>query len=127
MPGLSLYDFGDMVRTATNPAEEDERDLSKVTMRMPIFEMLLKGFAQETHTFLTPAEKKNMAFAGKLITFEQMIRFLADHLAGDIYYKIHREGHNLDRCRTQMKMVQSIITQEEAMNALADSVFEELS
>ena len=127
MPGLSLYDFGDMVRTATNPAEEDERDLSKVTMRMPIFEMLLKGFAEETHTFLTPIEKKNMVFAGKLITFEQMIRFLADHLAGDIYYKIHREGHNLDRCRTQMKMVQSIIAQEEAMNALADTVFEELS
>ena len=127
MPGLSLYDFGDMVRTATNPAEEDQRDLSKVTMRIPIFEMLLKGFAEETHTFLTPTEKKNLVFAGKLITFEQMIRFLADHLAGDIYYKIHRDGHNLDRCRTQMKMVQSIIAQEEAMNDLADSVFEELS
>jgi hypothetical protein len=127
MPGLSLYDFGDMVRTATNPAEEDERDLSKVTMRMLIFEMLLKGFAKETHKFLTPTEKKNMAFAGKLITFEQMIRFLADHLAGDIYYKIHREGHNLDRCRTQMKMVQSITAQEEAMNDLVESVFKGLS
>jgi len=127
MPGLSLYDFGDMVRTATNPAEEDEQDLSKVTMRMPIFEMLLKGFAEETHKFLTPTEKRNLAFAGKLITFEQMIRFLADHLAGDVYYKIHREGHNLDRCRTQMKMVQSIIEQEEAMNTLADSIFQELT
>lgn len=127
MPGLSLYDFGDMVRTATNPAEEDQRDLSKVTMRMPIFEKLLKGFAEETHKFLTPAEKKNMAFAGKLITFEQMIRFLADHLAGDIYYKIHREGHNLDRSRTQMKMVQSITDQEEHMNALVESVFKEIS
>jgi hypothetical protein len=127
MPGLSLYDFGDMVRTATNPAEEDEPVLSKVTMRMPIFEMLLKGFAEETHAFLTPAEKKNLVFAGKLITFEQMIRFLADHLAGDIYYKIHREGHNLDRCRTQMKMVQSMTAQEEAMNALADTVFNKLS
>ena len=127
MPGLSLYDFGDMVRTATNPAEEDERDLSKVSMRMPIFEMLLKGFAEEIHEFLTPTEKKHMSFAGKLITFEQMIRFLADHLAGDIYYKIHREGHNLDRCRTQMKMVRSITDQEEQMNALAESVFKELT
>jgi thiamine kinase-like enzyme len=126
MPGLSLYDFGDMVRTATNPAEEDERDLSKVAMRMPIFEMLLKGFAEETHTFLTPAEKKNMVLAGKLITFEQMIRFLSDHLTGDVYYKIHREGHNLDRCRTQMKMVQSITAQQEQMNALAESVFKKL-
>jgi len=96
-------------------------------MRMPIFEMLLRGFAEETHAFLTPTEKKNMVFAGKLITFEQMIRFLADHLVGDIYYKIHREGHNLDRCRTQMKMIQSIITQEEQMNALTDSVFNELT
>ena len=127
MPGLSLYDFGDMVRTATNPADEGECDLSKVTMRMDMFEMLVRGFAQETHAFLTPAEKKHLAFCGKLITFEQMIRFLADHLAGDTYYKIHRDGHNLDRSRTQMKLVQSIIAQEEAMNALADSVFEELS
>lgn len=123
MPGLSLYDFGDMVRTATNPAEEDQRDLSKVTMRMPIFEMLVRGFAEETHTFLTPTEKKHLVFTGKLITFEQMIRFLADHLAGDIYYKIHRDGHNLDRCRTQMKMIRSIIAQEDQMNALAESVF----
>ena len=127
MPGLSLYDFGDMVRTGTNPADEDERDLSKVTMRMPMFEMLVKGFAAETHTFLTPAEKKHLAFSGKLITFEQMIRFLADHLAGDTYYKIHRDGHNLDRARTQMELVRSIIAQEEAANALVDSVFENLS
>lgn len=126
MPGLSLYDFGDMVRTATSPADEDERDLSKVTMRMPMFEMLVKGFAAQTHTFLTPTEKKHLAFSGKLITFEQMIRFLGDHLAGDTYYKIHRAGHNLDRARTQMELVRSIIAQEDAANALVDSVFEEL-
>ena len=127
MPGLSLYDFGDMVRTATNPAEEDEQDLSQVCMRMPMFEMLVRGFATETHGFLTPTEKKVLAFSGKLITFEQMIRFLADHLAGDTYYKIHRDNHNLDRSRTQMKLVQSIIAQEEAMNALVDSVLAELA
>ena len=127
MPGLSLYDFGDMVRTATSPTEEDEQDLSLVTMRMPIFDQLVRGFAQETHTFLTPVEKKHLAFSGKLITLEQMIRFLGDHLAGDTYYKIHRENHNLDRCRTQMALVQSILAQEESMNALADSVFEALA
>ena len=126
MPGLSLYDFGDMVRTATHQAAEDERDLTKITMQMPMFEMLVKGFAEQTHAFLTPAEKKYLAFSGKLITFEQMIRFLADHLAGDTYYKIHRQGHNLDRARTQMKLVQSIIEQEEEMNSIADSVFAEL-
>jgi aminoglycoside phosphotransferase (APT) family kinase protein len=126
MPGLSLYDFGDMVRTATNPAEEDEQDLAQVCMRMPMFEMLVRGFVQETHHFLTPTEKKYLAFSGKLITFEQMIRFLADHLAGDTYYKIQRDNHNLDRSRTQMKLVQSIIAQEEAMSSLVDSVLAEL-
>lgn len=126
MPGLSLYDFGDMVRTATNPADEDEQDLSKVTMRMDMYEMLVKGFAEQTHNFLTPAEKKHLAFSGKLITFEQLIRFLGDHIAGDTYYKIHRPGHNLDRCRTQMKLVQSIMEQEDEMNELTESVFNEL-
>ena len=88
-----------------------------------MFEMLVKGFAEETHTFLTPTEKMHMPFSGKLITFEQMIRFLADHLAGDTYYKIQRENHNLDRSRTQMKLVGSIMEQEDEMNAFADSVF----
>ncbi len=123
MPGLSLYDFGDMVRTATSPTEEDETDLSKISMRMPMFEMLAKGFAAETHPFLTEAEKKNLAFSGKLITFEQMIRFLGDHLAGDTYYKIHRPGHNLDRTRTQMKLVESIMAQEDKMNTVAEKAF----
>jgi len=123
MPGLSLYDFGDMVRTATHHAAEDECDLSRVTMQMSMFEMLAKGFAEQAHTFLTPAEKRYMAFAGKLITFEQMIRFLGDYLTGDVYYKISREGQNLDRSRTQMKLVQSITEQEEAMNEVVESVF----
>ena len=85
--------------------------------------MLAKGFAEETRTFLTPAEKKYLTFSAKLITFEQMIRFLADYLAGDIYYKVHRERQNLDRSRTQMKLVQSIIEQEEAMNNVVENVF----
>lgn len=123
MPGLSLYDFGDMVRTGTSPVEEDDTDLSKVSMRMQMFEMLAKGFAEETHSFLTDVEKKNLAFSGKLITFEQMIRFLGDYLAGDTYYKILRPGHNLDRARNQMKLVQSIIRQEEEMNAVAKKAF----
>lgn len=123
MPGLSLYDFGDMVRTATSPTEEDETDVSKITMRMPMFEMLAKGFADQTQSFLTEVEKKKLAFSGKLITFEQMIRFLGDHLAGDTYYKIHRPGHNADRARTQMKLVQSMTEQEDEMNAAAERAF----
>jgi Ser/Thr protein kinase RdoA (MazF antagonist) len=120
MPGLSVYDFGDLVRTATCPAAEDERDLSKVAVDTQLFEALAQGFVEEAGQFLTPAEKQHLVFGGKLITFEQMIRFLTDYLAGDIYYKVHREGHNLDRTRTQMKLVQSILEQEESLNRLVE-------
>lgn len=122
MPGLALYDFGDMVRTTTSPAKEDERDLSKVHMQFPMFEALAQGYAEAASGFLTPAEKKFLPFAGKLITFEIGLRFLADFLAGDTYFKIHREGHNLDRCRTQFKLVESIEKQEDACQSLLDSL-----
>jgi Ser/Thr protein kinase RdoA (MazF antagonist) len=122
MPGLALYDFGDMVRTTTSPAAEDEQDLSKVTMQFPLFEALVRGYLSATGGFLTAAEKEFLAFSGKLITFEVGIRFLADYLAGDTYFKIHREGHNLDRCRTQFKLVGSIELQEGKMNRLVESI-----
>jgi hypothetical protein len=122
MPGLALYDFGDMVRTTTSPAKEDERDLSKVQMQFPMFEALVRGYLTSADDFLTKAEKQQLAFAGKLITFEIGIRFLTDYLSGDNYFKIHREGHNLDRCRTQFKLVESIEYQEEAMNELIESI-----
>ena len=124
MPGLSLYDFGDMVRTATCKAAEDEQDLSKIQMDIEYFEQLANGYAQEAADFLTNTEKQQLVFAGKLITFEQMIRFLGDYLNGDTYYKIHRPEHNLDRARTQMKLVQSIIEQEEAMNKISQDIWQ---
>ena len=122
MPGLAPYDFGDMVRTTTSPTNEDERDLSKVTMQFPLFEALVRGYLTSASGFLTKAEKQSLVFAGKLITFEQGLRFLADYLMGDTYYKVHREGHNLDRCRTQFKLVESIERQEERMNRLVQSI-----
>lgn len=118
MPGLALYDFGDMVRTATSPALEDERDLSKVMMQFPMFEALARGYLASASGFLTKAEKSFLAFSGKLITFEIGIRFLRDYLCGDSYFKVHRENHNLDRCRTQFKLVESIAQQEEQMARL---------
>lgn len=121
MPGLALYDFGDMVRTTTSPAKEDERDLSKMEMKFPMFEALARGYLESAADFLTPAEKRRLAFSGKLITFEIGIRFLADFLAGDVYFKVHRENHNLDRCRTQFKLVESIERQEEQMNKLVET------
>jgi aminoglycoside phosphotransferase (APT) family kinase protein len=122
MPGLALYDFGDMVRTATSPAMEDERDLSKVKMQFPMFEALVRGYLASANGFLTKAEKQLLALSGKLITFEIGARFLADFLAGDLYFKVHRENHNLDRARTQFKLVESIEQQEEQMNKLVREV-----
>jgi Ser/Thr protein kinase RdoA (MazF antagonist) len=122
MPGCALYDFGDMVRTTTSPTLEDERDLSKVRMQMPMFKKLVEGYLATAGPFLTRAEKSLIAFAGKLITFEIGIRFLTDYLSGDTYFRIHRPDHNLDRCRTQFKLVESIERQERAMQKYADSL-----
>jgi aminoglycoside phosphotransferase (APT) family kinase protein len=120
MPGCALYDFGDMIRTTTSPTLEDELDLDKVTMHMPIFEKLAAGYLETAGRFLTRAERSMMAFAGKLITFETGLRFLTDFLSGDTYFRIHRPGHNLDRCRTQFRLVESIEAQEEIMQKRVD-------
>ena len=122
MPGLSLYDFGDMVRSVTNSAREDERDLSLVSMRMPYYEQLLKGFLSTAGEFLNETERAHLAFSGKLLSFETGIRFLTDYLQGDVYFKTHRPEQNLDRCRTQFKLVQSMEAQESKMNALLKEI-----
>ena len=122
MPGFVAYDFGDMVRTATSPAAEDERDLSRVHMQFPLFEALARGYLSTAGSFLTTSEKQHLAAAGKVITFEIGIRFLTDYLSGDTYFKVHREGHNLDRCRTQFKLLESIEQQQEEMNRLIRSI-----
>ena len=122
MPGLSLYDFGDLVRTATSPAEEDETDLTKVQMRMPMFEALVEGYLDSAGDFINDVEVDHLAFSGKLITLEIGIRFLTDYLEGDVYFKTYREHHNLDRCRTQLMLVKRIEEQEEAMVKFARKV-----
>ena len=118
MPGSVLYDFGDLVRTSTSPAAEDETDLAKVRMQFPMFEALIKGYLESAGGFLTPKEKELLPFAGKLITFEIGLRFLTDWLEGDTYFKIKRPTHNLERARTQFKLVESIEAQLPAMQAL---------
>ena len=118
MPGLPHYDFGDMVRSGTNPAEEDEQDLSQVYMRFDMYEALFRGFYASASSFMTPAEKEYMAEAGKIITLEIGTRFLTDYLQGDIYFKTKRPAHNLDRCRTQFKLVESIEEQMPQMMQL---------
>ncbi len=108
MPGLSLYDFGDMVRTATCVASEDEKDLSLVKMEMPFFESLAEGYLDAAYSFLTPAEIEHLAFAGWLITTEIGMRFLTDYLDGDKYFRVDYPEHNLVRARNQLELAQSI-------------------
>ncbi|MBR5888725.1 MAG: aminoglycoside phosphotransferase family protein [Akkermansia sp.] len=115
MPGSVLYDFGDMVRTATCMAQEDEEDLSKVKMEMPFFESLAEGYLDAAHGFLTQKEVEFMPFAGWLITTEIGIRFLTDYLDGDLYFRTSKPEHNLIRARNQFKLAQSIDTQTISM------------
>lgn len=120
MPGSVLYDFGDMIRTTTNQTAEDERDLSKVGMDIHYFEALVKGYLETASSFLVPKERELLAFSGKLITFEIGLRFLTDYLQGDTYFKTHREGQNIDRCRKQFKMVQSMEEQMDSMQKIVE-------
>ena len=104
MPGSSCYDFGDSIRFGCNSGAEDERDLSKVNFRSDLFVIYLRGYLSALKS-ITQIELDNLAFSAILMTYECGMRFLADHLDGDIYFRIHRESHNLDRARTQFKLV----------------------
>jgi len=105
MPGSSLYDFGDMVRTGAATSLEDEHNAALAGISIDMFIQLARGYTDAVREMLTPVEWELLAFAGKLITLEQAIRFLGDYLNRDVYYKIKRPNHNLDRARTQIKMV----------------------
>ena len=122
MPGLALYDFGDMVRTATSPTAEDEQNLSRVAMQFPLFEALVRGYLASAGEFLTHAEKELLPCCGKVIAFEQGIRFLSDYVRGDVYYKVTRSDQNLHRCRTQFRLVESIEQQEREMEQLVKAL-----
>ncbi|UWZ84493.1 phosphotransferase enzyme family protein [Occallatibacter riparius] len=122
MPGLAVYDFGDMVRTATCQAAEDERDLGKVHARFDYFEALARGYLAGAGEMLTRDEKESVTAAGKLITFEQGVRFLTDYLGGDTYYPVSRDSHNLDRTRTQFRLLESIEAQERLMEQVVQSL-----
>jgi Ser/Thr protein kinase RdoA (MazF antagonist) len=118
MPGSCLYDFGDMVRTAARPCSEDETDLTKVVARPEMFEAITKGYLAAAGDSLNQAEKDHLAFSARLITFEIGLRFLTDYLQGDVYFKTHRDGHNIDRARVQFKMTESFEEQMDAMNEI---------
>ncbi|WP_020614198.1 phosphotransferase enzyme family protein [Sediminispirochaeta bajacaliforniensis] len=124
MPGLAPYDFGDLVRTSTSPAAEDERDLSKVCLIPELFKAITQGYLETTYGFLLPEERSNLFFGAKLMTYEVGLRFLTDYLEGDRYFKISSPDHNLVRCRTQMKLVQSMQEQSHLLEEIVESCYE---
>ena len=121
MPGLSLYDFGDSIRFGAATAAEDETDLSKVEMSLDLFRTYATGFLSACPG-LTDLEKKMMPMGAKMMTLECGVRFLTDYLDGDHYFKVHRENHNLDRCRTQFKLVADMEKKWAEMAAVIEEV-----
>ena len=118
MPGLSINDFGDSIRFGANHCAEDEKDLSKMYIDLELFEAYAKAYLEGAAGTLTDAEMEYMPWGAKLMTLECGIRFLTDYLSGDTYFRTHREGQNLDRCRTQFKLVADMEAHWDEMNAI---------
>jgi hypothetical protein len=106
MEGTVVCDFGELVRTGTCAAAEDERDLSAMRFEPQLFDALARGYLAGAGALLSEAEIRALPLAGPRLTLENAIRFLTDHLEGDVYFRIHRDDHNLDRCRVQLRRVQ---------------------
>jgi Ser/Thr protein kinase RdoA (MazF antagonist) len=117
MPGYSLYDFGDLVRFTAARCKEDEIDPTKAGTDFELFRALVEGYLESARAFLTDDELRLMPFAARLVTFTIGLRFLTDHLNGDVYFKVAREGHNLDRARVQFAMVASMEQQKGMMES----------
>ena len=120
MPGLSINDFGDSIRFGANHSKEDEKDLTKVNFDIELYEAYTRGFIQGARGGLTENELKYLPWGARLMTLECGIRFLTDYLDGDNYFRIHYPEQNLDRCRTQFKLVKDMEEQFEAMAAVIE-------
>lgn len=117
MPGWSLYDFGDLVRFTAATSSEDERDLSRAGMDIELYRALVSGYLDGAGGLLSTEERGLMPLSARLVTLTIGIRFLADHLAGDVYFKVAHPGHNLDRARVQLAQVVSMEGQDTEMQA----------
>ena len=118
MPGSYLYDFGDAIRSGATHAAEDEKDLSLVDFDLGLYEQFTMGYLEACGSSLTPMEIEMLPYASIMLTLECGMRFLTDHLNGDTYFKVHRENHNLDRARTQFKLVKEMEDHIEDMRAI---------
>ena len=119
MPGLSINDFGDSIRFGANHSAEDETDLSKVNLDVDLFEAYTQAFLEGAGGTLTEKEIEYLPWGAKLMTLECGMRFLTDYLEGDVYFHISRERQNLDRCRTQCKLVQDMEARWDELAAIA--------
>ena len=108
MPGTILFDTGDMIRTACNTAEEDEKDLSKVSFDAEMYKSMIGGYMESADSFLTKEEREGIKESGRVITQIMAVRFLTDYIAGDVYYHTAYDDHNLVRCRTQLSLMKSM-------------------
>ena len=126
-PGLWLHDYGDLVRTASGSFDEDTTELDSVAVELELFGALTAGYVRHTHELLSAAEREHLVFAAALITYETGLRFLTDHLQGDVYFQTHRPGHNLDRCRVQFRLLESIERQRDVMTATVQACLREAS
>ena len=120
MPGAAAYDFGDSIRSGATTGAEDEKDLSKVELSLHLFEVFARGYLRSAGAFLTPAELDSLAIGARMMTLECGMRFLADYLEGDVYFRLHYPEQNLDRCRTQFKLVADMERQWAEMAALVE-------
>ena len=118
MPGLTAYDFGDAIRVGACSAEEDERDLSRIRLELPKYRAFAKGFLSELKGALLPEELISLEAGARLMTLENGLRFLADHLNGDVYFKIHRPGQNLDRARAQFALLEDMERHRQEMTEI---------
>ncbi|MCP3894220.1 MULTISPECIES: aminoglycoside phosphotransferase family protein [Bacteroides] len=108
MPSFIFSDYGDFLRTGANTGDEDDKDLDRVNFNMEIFKAFTKGYLEGAHSFLTPIEIENLPYAAALFPYMQCVRFLADYINGDTYYKIKYPEHNLVRTKAQFKLLQSV-------------------
>lgn len=115
MPGYSLYDFGDLVRFTAATCDEDEQDTDRAGVDLDLYDALVAGYLESAAEFLTPRERELMPFSARLVTLTIGMRFLADHLSGDVYFKIDRPGQNLDRAQVQFRMVEEMERYQERM------------
>lgn len=122
MPGSSLYDIGDSIRFGASTAAEDEKNLELVKLDLTLFECYVRGYSKGCKGTLTNREYELLPMGAKLMTLECGMRFLTDYLEGDVYFKIHREKHNLDRCRTQLALVADMERKWEKMKQIVEEV-----